>query len=143
MIKTRDENPTMMKSDAGYAISVPIQIKRRGGRKAVRRTDGDHSLLRLEDHFLTPMQRALAYGHRWLAMMESGRFRTLTELAEHEGMDRAYVSRLVSLTLLAPDIVAAILDETLPSEVTLFDLASGIPLLWEKQRVIISHKNNE
>lgn len=35
------------------------------------------------------------------------------------------------------DIVAAILDETLPSEVTLFDLASGTPLLWEEQRALI------
>ena len=41
---------------------------------------------------------------------------------------------MVNLTTLAPDIVAAILDETLPPEVTLFDLASGTPLLWEEQR---------
>ena len=52
-------------------------------------------------------------------------------------MDRAYVSRMVNLTTLAPDIVAAILDETLPSEVTLFDLASGTPLLWDEQRALI------
>jgi len=40
----------------------------------------------------------------------------------------------VSLTTLAPDIVAAILDESLPPEVTLFELAAGTPLLWEEQR---------
>jgi hypothetical protein len=40
---------------------------------------------------------------------------------------------MVNLTTLAPDIVAAILDETLPPEVTLFDLAAGTPLLWEGQ----------
>jgi hypothetical protein len=44
------------------------------------------------------------------------------------------VSRMVNLTTLAPDIVAAILDETLPPEVTLFELAAGTPLLWEEQR---------
>ena len=42
--------------------------------------------------------------------------------------------QMVNLTTLAPDIVAAILDETLPSEVTLFDLASGTPMLWDEQR---------
>lgn len=47
------------------------------------------------------------------------------------------VSRMVNLTTLAPGIVAAILDETLPSEVTLFDLASGTPLLWDEQREVI------
>ena len=80
---------------------------------------------------------ALARGHRWLAMLESGDAESLTEVAEREGMDRAYVSRMVNLTTLAPDIVAAILDETLPSEVTLFDLASGTPLLWDEQRAQI------
>jgi hypothetical protein len=43
------------------------------------------------------------------------------------GVDGSYVSRLVNLTILAPDIVAAILDETLPPEVTLFELAAGTP----------------
>ena len=37
------------------------------------------------------------------------------------------------LTTLAPDIVTAILDETLPLEVTLFELAVGTPLLWGEQ----------
>ena len=41
--------------------------------------------------------------------------------------------RMVNLTTLAPNIVAAILDETLPPEVTLFDLATGTPVLWEEQ----------
>ena len=66
-------------------------------------------------------------------MVESGEARSLSEVAEREGMDRAYVSRMVNLTTLAPDIVAALLDETLPPEVTLFDLASRKPLLWEDQ----------
>jgi len=40
---------------------------------------------------------------------------------------------MVNLSTLAPDIVAAILYETLPEEVTLFDLAAGTPLLWGEQ----------
>ena len=83
------------------------------------------------------VELALARGHRWLAMVESGEARTLSEVAEREGMDRAYVSRMVNLTTLAPDIVAAILEETLPPEVALFDLASGTPLLWEEQRKLL------
>jgi len=57
-------------------------------------------------------------------------------------MDRAYVSRMVNLTTLAPDIVAAILDETLPDHVTLFDLASGTPLLWDEQRALLRKKQS-
>ena len=40
---------------------------------------------------------------------------------------------MVNLTTLAPDIIAAILDETLPPEVTLFELAAGAPVLWGRQ----------
>ena len=46
----------------------------------------------------------------------------------------AYVRRMVNLTTLAPDIVAAILDETLPPEVPLFELAAGMPVGWREQR---------
>ena len=123
-------------SDGRLTLSVPIQIKRRGGRKVVRLPDGNTLKLKLINDKPTPIQMALARGHRWLAMLESGEAESLTEVAEREGMDRAYV-RMVNLTTLAPDIVAAILDETLPSEVTLFDLASGTPLLWDEQRAQI------
>jgi hypothetical protein len=47
-----------------------------------------------------------------------------------QGSDR----RALNLTTLAPDIVTANLDETLPAEVTLFVLAAGTPLMWEVQR---------
>jgi hypothetical protein len=49
-------------------------------------------------------------------------------------VDTSYVSRTVNLTALAPDIVAAIPDETLPLEVTLFDLAVDPAALWEAQQ---------
>ena len=58
----------------------------------------------------------------------------MKEIARREGVDDSYVSRMVNLTTLAPDIVAAILDETLPEEVTLFELAAGTALMWEEQR---------
>jgi hypothetical protein len=85
----------------------------------------------------TPLQLALVRGHRWLAMLESGEATSLKEIAAREEIDNSYVSRMVNLTTLAPDIVAAILDDTLPNHVTLFDLASGTPLLWDEQRAII------
>jgi hypothetical protein len=51
------------------------------------------------------------------------------------GVDSSYVSRMVNLTVLAPDIVTAILDDTLPANVILFDLAVDPPELRGKQRV--------
>ena len=82
----------------------------------------------------TSLQLALARGHRWLAMLESGEAKSLKEIATREGIDNSYVSRMVNLTTLAPDIVAAILDDALPNHITLFDLAVDPPALWDEQR---------
>lgn len=67
-------------------------------------------------------------------MLETGQAKSLREIAEKEGVDNSYVSRMVHLTTLAPDIVEAILDDQLPPTVTLFDLAVDPPRLWRKQR---------
>jgi hypothetical protein len=58
----------------------------------------------------------------------------LTEIAKREGLDNSYVSRMVNLTTLAPDIVEAILDDTLPDNITLLELAADPPVLWGEQR---------
>jgi hypothetical protein len=117
-------------SDGSLTVTVPIRIKRRGLRKAVSLPDGGSLDSRPWDSSPTPLQLALARGHRWLAMLESGEVKSMKEIARREGVNDSYVSRMVNLTTLAPDIIAAILDETLSPEVTLFELAAGTPLVW-------------
>lgn len=129
-------------SNGSLTVSLPIKLIRRGKCMAVTLPDGTTVQPRPWDDTPTPIQQALARGHRWLEMLQSGKAQSLTEVAEQEGMDRAYVSRMVNLTTLAPDIVAAILDETLPDHVTLFDLASGTPLLWDDQRALLRKKQS-
>ena len=124
-------------SDGKITISVPIQIKRRSGRKLVTLPNGEVAAPRPWDVAATPLQLALARGHRWLAILESGEVKSLKEIAEREKIDNSYVSRMVNLTTLAPDIVAAILDDGLPNNITLFDLAVDPPALWEEQRTRI------
>jgi hypothetical protein len=133
LIDRTGRSETIAASDGGLTVTVPIRIKRRGLRKAVTLPDGGSLDSRPWDATPTPLQLALARGHRWLAMLESGEANSMKEIARREGVDDSYVSRMVNLTTLAPDIVAAILDETLPPEVTLFGLAAGTPLVWEEQ----------
>ena len=61
-------------------------------------------------------------------------FTNISAIAKAENVDRSDISRMISLTTLAPEIQAAILDETLPDTVSLFDLASDTPLSWVEQR---------
>lgn len=126
-------------SDGRLTVSVPIQFKRRSGRKLVTLPSGETARARPWDTAATSLQLALARGHRWLAMLTTGEVKSLKEIAAMEGIDNSYVSRMVNLTTLAPDIVAAILDDELPNHVTLFDLASGTPLLWDEQRVLLQN----
>jgi hypothetical protein len=121
-------------SDGRLTLSIPIQIKRRSGRKLVTSPNGETAKARSWDKAVTPLQLALARGHRWLAMLESGEVKSMREIAAREGVDNSYVSRMVNLTTLAPDIVAAILDDTLPNNIILFDLAVDPPVLWKEQR---------
>ena len=82
----------------------------------------------------TALQIALARDHRWLRQIECGKVANLSAIAKLENVDRSYISRMVNLTTLAPDIQAAILDETLPDSVSLFDLAVDMPVGWAEQR---------
>lgn len=142
-IKAAGEADVVVASDGSLNVTFPIKITRRGRRKAVMLPDGTDFHPRDWDGEPTPIQMALARGHRWLAMLESGQVKNLTEIATLEGVDNSYVSRMVNLTSLAPDIVAAVLDDTLPSHITLFNIAVDPPALWEEQRLIlISTRDN-
>jgi hypothetical protein len=76
--------------------------------------------------------KALARAHRWQRVLESGEYGTLAALAEAERVSLSYISRMLRLTLLAPDIVERILDgRTAPQ---LAELMRPFPVAWERQR---------
>ena len=108
-------------------VSIPIWIRRYGGRKQVAVPPGLSTDLNAVAA-PTALQVAPARGHRWLRQIESGKVTNISAIAKAENMDRSYISRMVNLTTLAPEIQAAILDETPPDMVSLFDVASDTPL---------------
>ena len=138
-IKSNGQRETYESSDGIMSIRVPIKITRRGGRKLVKRPCGE-LIGRPWDQKSTVLQLALARGHRWLRMFESGKFGSLKEIAKHECIDASYVSRMINLTTLAPWIIEAILNDALPDGVTLFELAVDPPILWKDQIDILAIK---
>ena len=121
-------------SDGGVTLNIPIALRRRSGRRVVvPEGAGFESVKRIRTG-ATPLQLALARGDRWLRMLESGEVSSMSEITRREGTDHSYVARHINLTLLAPDLVAAILDETLPDGVRLHSLSINPPTLWEDQR---------
>ena len=68
------------------------------------------------------MVKALARAFRWRKMLDTGVHATLEDLARAKGVHATYVSRVLRLTLLAPEIVEAILDGRQPEGLQLEDL---------------------
>jgi hypothetical protein len=89
-------------------IRIPMRLQRRGGRKLIMTPEGAAVPTPKPPRDETLIQ-ALVRAHRWRRRIESGQARSITDLAEQEGVTVAYVCRLLPLTCLAPDIVEAIL----------------------------------
>ncbi|SET17592.1 hypothetical protein [Oceanicella actignis] len=111
-------------------LHVPFRVVKRGGRKEVQLPDGAPVQRRIDNTLI----KALARAFRWKRMLESGEFNTIAELAEREGIAPSYMTRVLRLTLLAPEIVEAILDGKQGPEMTLGRLLEGFPVEWEGQQ---------
>jgi hypothetical protein len=114
-------------------IRLPIRLQRRGGRKLIMMPEGVPAPARKPSRDET-LVKALVRAHRWRRRIESGRAKSITDLAEQEGVSMAYVCRLLPLTCLAPDIVEAILDGRQPKGLRLAEMLGNGPTGWEEQR---------
>ncbi|MDR5654680.1 hypothetical protein [Ruixingdingia sedimenti] len=110
-------------------LHVPFRIVKRGGRKEMQLPHG----VRPDRKADNTLVKALARAFRWKRLLESGEFATVSELAEREGIAPSYMTRVLRLTLLAPDIVEAILDGKQGPEVTLAQGLEPFPLAWQLQ----------
>ena len=111
-------------------LHVPFRVVKRGGRKEMQLPEGAAQPRRTDNTIV----KALARAFRWKMMLESGEFATIAELAEREGIASSYMTRVLRLTLLAPDIVEAILDGKQGPEVTLARFLEPFPMEWPLQR---------
>ncbi len=111
-------------------LHVPFRLVKRGGRKEMQLPDGAAQPKRTDNTLVKALGRAF----RWKRMLESGEFATIGELAEREGIAPSYMTRVLRLTLLAPDIVEAILDGKQVPEVTLARVLEPFPAAWNEQR---------
>ena len=110
-------------------LHVPFRIVKRGGRKEMQLPEGVKQPRRTDNTLV----KALARAFRWKRMLESGEFATIAELAEREGIAPSYMTRVLRLTLLAPDIVETILDGKQRPLVTLVRVMEPFPVEWNDQ----------
>lgn len=115
--------------DGTITLSIPISFKRHGGRKyiiapTVESNDTPHK---------NAIAKALGRAFHWQAELENDPTLTQEKIAKREGFGSGYVSKLMNLTLLAPDVIEAILDGSFPKYITLAEIYE-VGYLWDDQR---------
>ena len=121
-------------------VRVPIASRRRGGRKLVLAPDGaEVTAAPVTRHVDNAMVKAIARAFRWREMLESGEYATIREIASAEKINETYVGRVLRLTLLAPEVVEAILGGRQPAGLQLDFLLRRFPVGWREQRAEFLH----
>ena len=112
-------------------VRIPLRFARRGGRKVI---------IAPEARVVAPQPKrderliqAIVRAHRWRRRIESGKAKSITDLAAQEGVTDAFVCRMLTLTCVAPDLVAAILDGAQPAGLTTLSLFA-VSATWDEQR---------
>jgi hypothetical protein len=122
--------PTVTTEHGRITIQIPMRFKRRSGRKEIVLPNGD---AKQSSPVRESLVVAMARAHRWLALLEEGRFGSVGDLAEAVGMDPSLARRHLGLTSLRPDLVRQIQAGDEPDGLSLRELLLGVPVRWEEQ----------
>ena len=110
--ETRLEGTTLV-------VRIPMRFQRRGGRKRIVAPDGSE-IAPTKPQPDGTLVKALARAWRWQKLLDEGVYTSVSEIGDAENISKSYVSRILRLALLAPDVVEAILagrsDQTLMLE---------------------------
>jgi hypothetical protein len=122
-VETRLDGSTLV-------VRIPMRFQRRGGRKRIVAPDGSELAPTTKPQPDGTLVKALARAWRWQRMLEEGRFASVSEIGDAENISKSYVSRILRLALLAPDIVEAILAERTSAGLMLAGLERPLPADW-------------
>jgi hypothetical protein len=116
--------------DLNIIRDVPMRMKRRG--IEMRLIINGAGPVRVDQTLLKTIVRA----HKWFNDLITGKVKNMAEIASREGVDKSYVSRVVNLAFLAPDIIENILAGHQPGDISAEKLIrrTHLPIDWEQQR---------
>ena len=83
--------------------------------------------------------KTIVRAHKWFNDLATGRTKNMAEIVSREGVDKSYVSRVINLAFLAPDITESIIAGQQPADLSAEKLIRRIdlPLDWDKQRKLL------
>ena len=129
-IETRLDGSTLI-------VRIPMRFQRRGGRKRIVAPDGSEIVPSLKPPPDRTLVKALARAHRWQRMLDDSVYASVSEIGDAENISKSYVSRILRLALLAPDLVEEILEGGTDQGLMLEQLERPMPANWEEQRRLL------
>jgi len=129
-VETRLDGSTLV-------VRMPMRFQRRGGRKRIVAPDGSTIVPTNKPQPGGTLVKALARAWRWQRLLNSGVCTSVSEIGDAENTSKSYVSRILRLALLAPDIVEFILAGQAERGLMLESLERPLPASWEEQRTLL------
>jgi len=114
-----------------------MRFQRRGGRKRIVAPDGSELAPTSTPQPDSTLVKALVRAWRWQRMLDEGIYTSVSEIGDAENISKSYVSRILRLALLAPDIIEAILGGRADQGLMLEKLEQPLPASWEEQRRVL------
>jgi hypothetical protein len=119
-------------------VRIPMRFQRRGGRKRLIAPDGSVVARNAKPVPDGTLLKAPARAWRWQRMLDGGVYATASEIGDMN-ISKSYISRILRLALLAPDIIEAILAGSADQSLMLERLERPLPASWDEQRAMMVH----
>lgn len=122
-------------TDNTIRVVIPLTVRRKNGRPKIL-PPADHGLVkaRTQDaHVL----RAIARAWNWRRRLERGDASTLQDIATAEKVTDRFVSRMMRLAWLAPDVLEKLVTHRIPPALALNDLIAAADLEWAEQMEVV------
>jgi hypothetical protein len=116
------------------SVHIPMRLKRHGGRKLIVTPDGKAVTQPPAPKQDDTLIKALVRAWKWQKLLDDEKYPSIEALAVKENVNPSYVSRLLRLNFLAPDIKLAILQGTQPKMLNLKTLMEPFLDVWEEQK---------
>jgi hypothetical protein len=127
MTTNRNQQPSTV------TVHVPLTFTVRGGRRTILGAAQQPNHTPPRTRFDDSVIKALARAYRWKRKLDDGTYSTIADLAKAAKINESYVTRLLRLNLLAPDIVEAALNGQ--TTLTVESISKPMSPIWHEQRM--------
>lgn len=129
-----DQRTVTKDADGNTSFFIPFTMRKRNGRARIVPPEHptEHRPAEGQGHVL----RAVGRAWKWRRMLQKGEVSTLTEIADIEGISERYVSRMLKLAFLSPEVLEALVVQRRAPVLKLTDLAALADRPWPEQMAV-------